>query len=86
MACALPSFPSKRVDKALPKRRSQFTNNPLPHTRRRENPRAQLAPIATRNACPEQVTSLGCLSRLAETSRSAAKYRIDLVACALFIE
>jgi hypothetical protein len=51
--------------------------------RLKKNPNAQLAPIAAQE-CPP--TGHIFLSRLAETSKKAAKYRIDSVALPLFIE
>jgi hypothetical protein len=47
-----------------------------------KNPRAQLAPICHQKCLSTgHISALGCLSRLARTSKKAAKYRIDSVAC-----
>ena len=54
------------------------------------NPRSHPAKKSPRSACPHchqkclptgHIFALGCRSRLAEMSKKAAKYRIDLVAC-----
>ena len=49
---------------------------------RREKSNASARPHC-RQKCPPtgHIFALGCLSRLAEMSKKAAKYRIDLVAC-----
>jgi hypothetical protein len=65
--------------------RSALVEAPAVAIRVKKNPTLSSPPLPPGMSANRAHLALGCLSRLAETSKKAAKYWIDLVALPLFI-